>query len=85
MPSVHKKNLNGEAPMNQNYHQYKTNVFELVHMFTTASTLNPSVTTAQLLHKLASGRWNTVSWFTSKAALSCSIFVLVCNQSGARS
>lgn len=60
--------------------QYMTNALEFVYMFTTASTLNPSVTNAQLLHK-ASGQWNTVSWFTSKAALSCSIFVLVCNQS----
>jgi hypothetical protein len=39
MPSVHKKNLNREAPMGQNYHQYRTNVLEFVYMFTTASTL----------------------------------------------
>ena len=83
--SPQKKNLNREAPMGQNYHQYRINVLEIVYMFTTTSTLNPSVTNAQLLHKLASGRWNTVSWFTSKAALSCSVFVLVCNQSSARS
>ena len=51
--SPQKKNLNREAPMGQNYHQYRTNVLELVYMFTTASTLNTSVTNAQLLHKLA--------------------------------
>ena len=51
--SVHKRNLNREAPMGQNYHQYRINVLEIVYMFTTASTLNTSVTNAQLLHKLA--------------------------------
>nr|ACR34878.1 unknown [Zea mays] len=45
-------------------------------MLTAASTQSPSVTDEQqLLHKHENGRWSTVSWVTSKAAVSCSISV----------